>query len=138
MGPFADGWKHEDVDAVLVRADPAEVLYVPIVVGMNAQEAGCEWAQTICHRLTSHAAAQVRANAILGLGHIARTCRQLNLELAIPAIERGLRDETFAVRQNAREVTAELQVFLGTHFNQHPLSANLLRSTLAPDAPPAQ
>jgi hypothetical protein len=138
MGPFADGWKHEDVEAVLVRADPAELVCVPIVVGMSAHDAGCEWAQSICHRLTCHTAAQVRVNAILGLGHIARTCRQLNLDLAIPAIERGLHDEVLAVRQNAREVTADLQVFLGTHFNQHPLSARLLRFTLEPDAPPAK
>jgi hypothetical protein len=36
VGPFDAGWTEEDVDAVLRRNDPDELLYVPIVVGMNA------------------------------------------------------------------------------------------------------
>jgi len=35
MGPFFDGWTEADVDVILARGNPEELLYVPIVVGMN-------------------------------------------------------------------------------------------------------
>jgi hypothetical protein len=89
MGPFRDGWTHENVLAVLAKDDPLEVLYAPIVVGMNAPDCGAAWAQGICQRLAEHPNTQVRANAILGLSHIARTCRALDLDLALPAVQRA-------------------------------------------------
>jgi hypothetical protein len=73
MGPFDAGWTEEDVDAVLRRNDPDELLYVPIVVGMNAASREPGWAEEICLALAQHPHFNVRGNAILGMGHIART-----------------------------------------------------------------
>jgi len=34
--PFRDGWLQSDVEAVIVRDNPRELLYVPIVVSMHS------------------------------------------------------------------------------------------------------
>src|SRR5690606_1288821 len=54
----------------------ADLLYVPIVISMDPPD--CQWAQGICIRLAAHADPTVRGNAILGFGHLARTCRKLD------------------------------------------------------------
>jgi len=94
MGPFSQGWTEADVEAVLVRGDPAELLYVPIVVGMNAPRCEQAWAERVCFELAGHPNFNVRGNALLGLGHIARTCRQLDLSRAMPLIARRLQTRT--------------------------------------------
>ena len=113
MGPFAQGWTEADVEAVLVRGDPAELLYVPIVVGMNAP--GCEqaWAERVCFELAGHPHFNVRGNALLGLGHIARTCRQLDLGRAVPMIAQALADPNDYVRGHANDAACDLHMYLG-------------------------
>lgn len=113
MGPFARGWTEADVEMVLARADPQELLYVPIVVGMNAADCDRPWVEEICVRLAQHADFNVRGNAVLGLGHVARTCRALNTELAIPVIARALNDENEFVRGQAQCSAEDLRVYLG-------------------------
>lgn len=112
MGPFADGWTNADVEAVLARADPAELLYVPIVVGMSADECGREWAEAICYKLSDHPDFTVRGNAVLGLGHIARTCGSLDLARAVPIISRALSDPHAYVRGQADSAASDVQVYL--------------------------
>lgn len=113
MGPFTAGWTEKDVKAVIARGDPSELLYVPIVVGMHALDCEREWAEEICFSLANHPDCNVRGNAILGLGHIARTCRALNLERAIPVISQALADLDPLVRGHADDVASDLEVFLG-------------------------
>jgi hypothetical protein len=113
MGPFSDGWNETDVEAVIEHGDPRELLYVPIVVGMNAAACDRDWAESICLGLAEHPDFTVRGNAILGLSHIARTCRALNLAKAIPAIQRALSDQNPYVRGHAKDVASDLKVFLG-------------------------
>lgn len=90
MGPFTGGWDESDVERVLERGDPEELLYVPVVVGMNAPDVDRKWAQDVCVRLIDHPHFQVRGNAYTGLGHIARTCRELDLDRMVPLIAAGL------------------------------------------------
>jgi hypothetical protein len=113
MGPFKEGWTEKDVEAVIARGDPGELLYVPIVVGMNAPDCDRGWAEEICFRLAAHPNFNVRGNAILGLGHIARTCRALNLERTIPIISHALTDQDPFVRGQAEGAADDLKVFLG-------------------------
>lgn len=112
MGPFEDGWSKEDVESVLERGVPSELLFVPIVVGMAAHDCGANWAQSVCLRLSGHHDERVRANALLGLGHIARTARQLRIEAAAAAIRAGLRDDSALVRGQAEEAASDVRVFL--------------------------
>ena len=112
MGPFADDWTQADVEAVLARGDPSELLYVPIVVGMNADQCEREWAEAICFRLARHPDFNVRGNAILGLGHIARTCRALNTGTAVPLISQALADPHEYVRGHAADTSSDLLIYL--------------------------
>jgi hypothetical protein len=109
--PFSDGWTMEDVKAVLERADPQELLYVPIVVSMDPPD--CGWSEAICVQLSAHAHEDVRGNAILGFGHLARTCRKLNEQVVKPIIEAGLRDPSRSVRGQADAAADDVQHFLG-------------------------
>ena len=113
MGLFPDGWAEEDVEAVVARGNPDELLYVPIMVGMNADVLDLQWAQNICFSLVEHTNFNVRGNAILGLGHIARTCRELDVERAIPAISKALSDSHDFVRGHAESAACDLHVYLG-------------------------
>ena len=70
MGPFKDGWTKEQVEEVIRRDDPDEVLYVPVVVTMDPPD--YEWSESICIQLADHTHFNVRGNAILGFGHLAR------------------------------------------------------------------
>lgn len=125
MGPFADGWTTDDVARVIRRDDPAEVLYVPIVVGMSAPDCGVPWATAQCVQLAAHRDAKVRANAMIGLGHIARTSRALDLEVALPVLRAGAVDVDPDVQANARDAISDLRVFMSAAMESHPLAAGL-------------
>jgi hypothetical protein len=112
MGPFKSGWTEVDVEDVVRRGDPSELLYVPIVVGMNAAECEQSWAEAICLKLTDHPDFNVRGNALLGLGHIARVCGGLLSDRAIPAIATGLKDANAYVRDQAESAACDLEMFL--------------------------
>lgn len=122
MGPFEDGWSKEDVESVLRRGLPSELLFVPIVVGMAAPDCGAQWAEDVCLRLAGHPDERVRANALLGLGHVARTTRQLQVEAAAAAIRSGLRDDSALVRSQAEEAASDVRVFLrlASFLQDHP------------------
>lgn len=113
MGPFSSGWTESDVEIVVLRGDPEELLYVPIVVGMNADMCEPGWAEKICLQLAGHEHFNVRGNAVLGLGHIARTCRTLNLDLAVPVIAEAMHDPHDFVRGHALSAAEELNTYLG-------------------------
>ena len=119
MGPFANGWTEADVEAVMARGSPSELLYVPIVVGMNARDCDRHWAEELCFKLAKHPDFTVRGNAILGLGHIARTCRELNLEQAVPLIYSALKDTHEYVRGQAECAADDLNVYLGVLVPSH-------------------
>jgi hypothetical protein len=114
MGPFKDDWTKEDVDAVIDRGDPKELLYVPIVISMDPPD--CEWAEVICSRLSLHDDPTVRGNSVLGFGHLARTCSNLNREIAYSAILTALSDPNPDVRSQARIAVDDTSHFLGWHF----------------------
>ena len=113
MGPFSPGWTEVDIEAALRRGDPQELLYVPIVVGMNAPDCDRKWAEGICFDLAAHPHFNVRGNAVLGLGHIARTCRALDIEMAVSIIGRALDDENEFVRSHAQSAAEDLKTYLG-------------------------
>ena len=112
MGPFDAGWTEEDVDVVLQRNDPDELLYVPIVVSMNADFCEPGWSEKICLQLAQHPHFNVRGNAVLGLGHIARTCRALTLEDAVPVIAAALTDHNAYVKDHAYNAVLDLHTYL--------------------------
>jgi hypothetical protein len=111
VGPFNDGWTIEDVEKVVARGVPQELLYVPIVVSMDPPD--CSWSESICLSLATHKDFNVRGNAVLGLGHLARTCRRLDLTRALPAVAAALKDEDAYVRGHAHDAAADIKHYLG-------------------------
>jgi hypothetical protein len=111
MGPFRDGWVEADVEAVIDRNDPDELAFAPIVVSMCPPD--YEWALSVCLRLASHPHSQVRANAILGFGHLARTCNRLDKSVVKPLVERALKDDAREVRSHARSAADDIESHLG-------------------------
>ena len=134
MGPLLDGWTEVDAEAVIARGDPADLLYVPIVVGMDPPD--CEWAASVCVRLAVHPDEQVRANAVLGLGHLSRVCGRLNESVVRPLVEAGLRDPSAVVRGHADSAADDLGVFLGWQFDRGWLRTRGSRPGLRAAAPP--
>lgn len=112
MGPFKQGWTEADIEAVLAAGNPDELIYVPIVIGMNAPDCDRAWAEEICRSLSSHQHFNVRGNAVLGFGHIARTCRALNLAVAAPIIAHALNDPDDFVRGQAECAAEDIQTYL--------------------------
>jgi hypothetical protein len=110
MGPFTDGWDETKVEAVLARGDPEELLYAPIVVSLDPPD--CAWSFNICRTLATHADPRVRGNAILGFGHLARTCGDLQRDVA-PLIEAALNDPEEYVRHHANDAAHDINHFLG-------------------------
>ncbi len=119
MGPFSEGWTEADVEAVVARGDPAELLYVPIVVGMNAASVNREWAERVCIALASHERFEVRGNAVLAFGHIARTCRALDTDRVVPIVSRALADPHEYVRGHADDAASDIRFFLGVTVPGH-------------------
>ena len=112
MGPFRDGWTCEQGEAVLARDRPEELVYVPVVVSMDPPDGN--WAEAICLRLAAHPDPQVRGNAVLGLGHLARVVGRLNLAVALPVLRAALFDPDAWVRGQADAAADDVEHFLKT------------------------
>lgn len=111
MEALGEDWTEADVEAAIARDDPAELLYVPIAVSLAPP--GRVWAEQVCLRLARHHNATVRGNAILGLGHLARTFRFLNRSAVQPIIEGGLKDADAYVRGQTEAAADDIEWFLG-------------------------
>ena len=120
MGPFGDGWTIADVDAVIAKGDPHELLYVPIVASLSPPD--ILWAEAICIRLSQHPNWNVRGNAILGFGHLSRVYPQLNLGVVKPLIEAALHDEHPYVRGQASGAADDVEQFLGWKIEHSPVA----------------
>lgn len=112
MNPFHPGWTKDDVTQVLQRGDPKELLYIPILVSMNVDHDDREWAENICIALADHPDFNVRGNAILGFGHIARICQTLSTQKILPLVEKALKDEHEFVRGQADSAASDIAFFL--------------------------
>jgi hypothetical protein len=100
-----------DVEAAIARDDPDELLYVPIALGLHAED--LEWAQAVCIRLAAHAHFNVRGNAVLAFGHLARRFRRLDRTAVEPLVRQALTDADEYVRGQAMDAAGDLAHFLG-------------------------
>lgn len=90
---------YEDIPQILERDNPSEVLRVPIMVSMYDDDQ--EFCEEICLKLSKHEHYQVRANAILGFGHIARRFQCLLSDNILDIVNDALSDESEEVRGQA-------------------------------------
>ena len=109
--PFPDGWTVADVEGALACDESDELLHVPILIALDPPD--CAWAQEVCIRLAAHPHANVRGNAVLAFGHLARTCGALDEPRVRPLIESALHDQDDYVRGQAHAAADDAGHFLG-------------------------
>lgn len=110
-------WSHEQVDQAFRDDDPEALLLAAVAVSMHDPD--WRYAQDLCVRLSSHQHFNVRGNAVLGFGHIARVHEQLDRELVQPIIEAALEDEDEYVRGHAIDAADDTVQYLGWKYD-HP------------------
>lgn len=102
------------ITAALVRNDADELLHIPIALSMEPpEEEHPGYAESVCRQLAAHANANVRGNAILGFGHLARTAGIIWKPKEVRAlVEAGLADPDEYVRGQASAAADDLRHFL--------------------------
>jgi len=114
MGPFKDGWTESQVEEVIERNSIDEVLYAPIVVSMDPPS--FEWSNAVCLKLCEHPDETVRGNAILGFGHLARTCGRVSSS-AIEKVREAFLDESNYVQGHAIDAKDDIEHFTKMKIN---------------------
>lgn len=107
-----DKWTMVDIDRLIDRGEVSDLILIPIII-TNLGTPDAQWSEAICIALCEHGNPAVRANAVLGLGHLARVAGALNRERAVPAISRALVDPDEGVRGHATSAAADATYFLG-------------------------
>jgi hypothetical protein len=105
-----------DVEAAIERDDPIELMDVATRIGLDAEER--EWAQTCCVQLARHRNAQVRGNAVAGLGHLARRFGRLDPNRIKRVVAVALCDRSEYVQEMARSAADDLRTFLSWEFDE--------------------
>ncbi len=99
-----------EIEDAIQRNDPRELQYAVLSAALYSDDQ--EWAQDVCLRLTLHPHANVRGNAILGFGHIARVHHSLDRVRVQSIIERALHDPDTYVRGHAADAADDIEHFL--------------------------
>ncbi len=99
----------KDAEAALERGDPDELLHVAIGVGLYAED--LLWAEAFCLRLAKHPHFNVRGNAILSFGHLARRFGTLSQPESIGVVRSGLADADGYVRGQAAAAADDIEWF---------------------------
>ena len=107
----------DEVEAAIRRNHPSELLVAVLSAALFARD--LNWAQAVCARLAAHEHFNVRGNAILGFGHLARVHGTLERAIALPIVEAGLRDSHEYVRRQAESAADDLEHCLGWAITRH-------------------
>jgi len=106
----------DEIESAILRNDPNELLYAVLAAALHSDDPN--WAEEICLRLAKHEHFNVRGNAILGFGHIARIHQLLNEGRVKPLIEAALKDESEYVRGQAHAAADDVGFFLKWKVNR--------------------
>src|SRR5258705_5414469 len=100
----------DQVESAITGDDPEELCHAVLSAALHSKDP--LWAESICLQLAQHPHENIRGNAILGLGHIARIHRHLNSNKIKPLIETALKDESDYVRGQAKSAADDAELFL--------------------------
>ena len=107
----------QDVNAAILRNDPAELELVSITVALS--ELDIDFKQSICIGLASHCDSRVRGSALVSLGHLARSYRMLDEQSIKPLIESALCASHEYVRVCAKSAADDIHQFLHWNIRGH-------------------
>jgi hypothetical protein len=82
----------EEIESAISRNDVDELSSAVVSAALYSNDA--IWAEDVCVRLAKHEHSNVRGNAILGFGHIARIHQQLDERRVKPVLEAAMRDKS--------------------------------------------
>ena len=105
-----------EIKAAILRDNPDELLYAVLSAALYSEDSA--WAEDVCIRLAAHEHYNVRGNAILGFGHIARIHEKLDEVKVKPLIESALEDESEYVRGQADGAKDDIKFFLRWRFKR--------------------
>lgn len=105
-----------DIEFALRNNDPMTLSIAVLSAALHSHDAA--WAESLCVQLAAHPDNNVRGNAILGFGHIARIHRKLNIESVRPLLEAALKDSNSYVRGQADSATDDVRHFLGWNIKK--------------------
>lgn len=94
-----------------IANDDVEAL-ISMIIAAALYEDDFDFVQRACVELSSHADENVRGNAVLGFGHIARLFERLSNE-AIDIVRNHLDDPSDYVRGHAYSAASDVSHFLG-------------------------
>jgi hypothetical protein len=103
-------WSRAAVESAIV-ADEPEALW-RAVIAVSMYEGDWQYAQELCVRLSQHSHFNVRGNAVLGFGHIARVHGKLDKKVVFPIISAALKDRDDYVRDHAHSAKDDTHLFL--------------------------
>jgi hypothetical protein len=100
---------HDEAESALLRNAPKELARVVLAVGMHAES--LPWAEDFCASLCVHADEEVRGNALLALGHLARRFGGLTEHKVKPMVLRALKDKSAFVRAQVIIALEDMEFF---------------------------
>ena len=106
----------EEVESAISRNDADELSHAVLSAALYSDDP--IWAEGVCSRLAKHEHSNVRGNAILGFGHIARMHQRLDEQSVKPLLEAALRDESDYVRGQADAAADDVEFFLKWQVNR--------------------
>jgi len=115
---MSGGLLRDTFEAALERDDPIELQGLILEVAHEACDR--EWAEVCCAQLSRHRNANVRGNALRGLGHLARRFGRLDRRRVQRLIEIGLRAHNEAVREGALSAAEDAETYLAWRFDREP------------------
>lgn len=108
----------ERVEHAIERDDPIELM--DVVMEIAHESDSHEWAQSCCVQLARHRNANVRGNAVLAFGHLARRFGRLDPQRVHRLVEIALHDPSEYVRGQAASAAEDLATFLSWEFDRPP------------------
>ena len=106
----------ERAEAAIAEDDLAALRRIVLEIANEARDR--EWAQSCFIQLARHRDAEVRGNAILGFGHLARRFGRLDPQRVRRIVGIALVDPSPSVREKARSAALDLRTFLRWEFDE--------------------
>ncbi len=100
-----------------IESDDVLVL-MDLVMDIGLAGESREWAQSCCVQLVRHRNANVRGDAVLAFGHLARRFGQLDSQRVRRLVQIALHDPSEYVRNQASSAADDLSTFLGWEFER--------------------
>jgi hypothetical protein len=104
-------YSKEEVEVAISKDHVEKLILMVVAVSMHSEDS--TWAESVCFRLASHSNINVRGNAILGFGHIARVYGKIESTEVKGLLEAALVDEQEYVRGQAHAAADDVEHFLG-------------------------